>query len=419
MSLFNNFSLFKTSALEQIPEAQESKSDVLDIQFNGFSKTNKDIALKLSALYNGVSLISETIAALPIYKYKVDQNGSKIRVKEKINYLVNRNCNDYCSAFDMKDILVRSAILDGNGFILIIRDKDFNIQKLVPLKHSECDLRQINGTDEYMYYVSKQGYTGTYQYYEIINLCINSDDGVRGKGILEIGKETIGLGNALNNFMGATISNGAFMKGLITVPSSTTQPQREDLAAKIKRFFSGNNSGRVLVLPEDLKYQNISLSPSDVQLLQHQNFTISEIARLLKLSPHMIGGEEKSGNYGSLEQSNLNFLTYTLLPYLRRIEELFNQYLLSEDEKESGEYFFEFSIDNLLRTDKTSEIDYYTKAQAAGIMSINEIRTKLNLNKEEGLDIFTLSAFNAIVKDGEIVNTVMNETVQDPTQESE
>ena len=150
-----------------------------------------------------------------------------------------------------------------------------------------------------------------------------------------------------------------------------------------------------------------------------QEFNIGEIARLLKISPHLIGGEVKSGNYGTLEQSNLQFLQYTLLPYLRRIEELFNNFLLTEDEKESGDYFFEFNIDNLLRVNKSEEIDYYTKAIDAGIMSLNEVRTKLNLDQVEGLDIITLSKFNSIVQDGKIVNTVMNETVKQEQKEQQ
>lgn len=408
--------MFRTS---QQSQDSDTRSDVLDIQFNGFSKTNRNVALKLSALNMGISLISETIASLPIYKYHIEEDGSKVRVREKINYLLNRSCNEFVTSFDMKDLIIKSAILEGNGYILIVRDKDFNIQKLVPLKHSECDLRQINGTDEYMYYISKQGYTGEYQYYEVLNLCINSEDGVRGKGVLELGRETIGLGQAQQKFLGATISNGSYMKGLLTTPSNTSKDQRDELTEKIKRFFSGGNSGRVLVLPENLKYQNISLSPADVELLSMQEFNIAEIARLLKISPHMIGAEEKSGNYGSLEQSNLQFLQYTLLPYIRKFEDLCNMQLLSEDEKESGEYFFEFNIDNLLRINKKDEMDYYTKGIDAGIMSINEVRTKLNLNKEEGLDIFTLSKFNSIVKDGQIVNTVMNETVQESNQDTD
>lgn len=405
MGLFDRF----TNTPEPAPK--QDTGNVLDIQFNGFSKSNKDVAMKLSALYCGVNLISETIASLPIYKYKILEDGSKVRCKEKINYLLNRSANGYITSFDMKDALIKSAILEGNGFILIKRNNKFEIEKLIPLKKSECELRQINGTDEYMYYITKDGYKGEYQYYEVLNLCINSEDGINGVGILGYGRETLGLGTAQNNFMGATISNGSFTKGLLTTPSNISPEQRENLSQKIKQFFSGGNSGRVLVLPEDLKYSNISLSPADVELLKMQEFNISEIARLLKISPHMIGSNEKSGNYGNLEQSNLQFLQYTLLPYLRRIEELFNIQLLTEEEKEDGGTFFEFNIDNLLRTNKKDEIEYYAKAIDCGVMTLNEVRTKLNMNKEEGLDIFTLSKFNSIVKDGQVVNTIMNQTV--------
>lgn len=93
-----------------------STGNVLNIEFSGFSKSNRDIALKLSALYAGTNLISETIASLPIYKYKISEDGSKVRVNERINYLLNRSCNGYVTSFDMKDSIVKSAILDGNGY---------------------------------------------------------------------------------------------------------------------------------------------------------------------------------------------------------------------------------------------------------------------------------------------------------------
>ena len=111
MGLFDKFT--KSDNI-QINDTTKDTSRVLDIQFNGFSKTNRDIALKLSSLYAGTNLISETIAALPIYKYKISEDGSKIRCQEKINYLLNRSCNGYVTSFDMKDALIKSAILEGN-----------------------------------------------------------------------------------------------------------------------------------------------------------------------------------------------------------------------------------------------------------------------------------------------------------------
>ena len=126
--------------------------------------------------------------------------------------------------------------------------------------------RRINGTDEYLYYVSKEGYRGTYQYYEVLNLVTNSEDGVNGKGILELGRETIGLAGAQNSFMGATITNGSFTKGLLTTPANLSPEQRESLSQKIQSFFGGSNSGRVLVLPEDLKGKKIRVQQSQTNI---------------------------------------------------------------------------------------------------------------------------------------------------------
>lgn len=416
MGLFDKFTKSET-----VPMNSENinTGNVLNIEFNGFSKSNRDIALKLSALNAGINIISNTIASLPVYKYKIDENGSKIRVKEPINYLLNRSCDGQVTAFDMKNALIQSAIFEGNGYVLIVRDDMFNIEKLVPLKHSEVELRKVNLSDEYIYYISKENYVGTYQYYDVINLVNSTEDGIKGKGILEIGRDIIGLGNAQQRYMGSVISNGAYPKSLMRTPDNLSLTQREEIAQKTKNFFSGNNAGRIMVIPESLQYENISISPADLELLKSAEFTISEIARLLKISPHMIGGEVKSGNYATLEQSNMQFMMYTLNPLIRKIEEVLNMQLLTEEEKQSGDYFFEFNIANMLRSDRKTEMEYYTKALDAGIYSINEVRTKLNENKVDGLDVHLLSKFNAIIKDGEIINTVMNEKVEDTPQANE
>lgn len=136
MGIFDKFTKNET-----VPMNSENinTGNVLNIEFNGFSKSNRDIALKLSALYSGTNLISETIASLPIYKYKIEKDGSKVRVNEKINYLLNRSCNGFITSFDLKDTIIKSAILEGNGFALIVRNDNFEIEKLIPLKKQKLN----------------------------------------------------------------------------------------------------------------------------------------------------------------------------------------------------------------------------------------------------------------------------------------
>ncbi|CEQ26766.1 phage portal protein [Paraclostridium sordellii] len=374
--------------------------DITSSGFKGYSKTDEDIAMKISALNNGLSLISETLASLPLYKYRRLEDGSKVRVSDdKLHYLLNVACNQSTSAFNMKDTFIRQAILEGNGYLYIQR-KGNSISSLHLVEDVEQDP-----------YVTKDGLACKYKFklgdrektcnhHDMINLARYTKDGIKGKGILEHGKDVLGIANSLNQYQGATLENGAFIKGMMQVPNEMPQDERQSLTSKIRDFFSGKSSGSVLVLSKDIDFKPISLSPSDIEALKSSEFSVDEIARLLKVPPDMLKGTSNRS-----EQSDLYFLKYCLLAYIRQVEEVFNHYLLLESEK-NGEYFFEFNIDNLLRTDKATEMKYYRDGVEGGIFTINEARNKLNKKSIKGADILLLSKFNMIIdENGEKWNT--------------
>ncbi|MBX9179366.1 phage portal protein [Paeniclostridium sordellii] len=378
----------------------DMSSDISKSGFDGYSATKEDIALKISALNNGLSLISETLASLPIYKYHRLEDGSKVRVRDdRLHYLLNVACNQSTSSFNMKDTFIKQAILKGNGYLYIQR-KGNNISSL----HLVEDVQPKK-------YMTDDGLSCTYEFklgdremtcnnYEMINLARYSKNGIEGKGILEHGSDVLGIANSLNQYQGATLENGAFIKGMMKVPSEMNADDKRNLTSKMKEFFSGKSNGTVMVLNKDIDFIPISLSPSDIEALKSSEFSVDEIARLLKVPPDMLKGTSNRS-----EQSDLYFLKYCLLAYIRQVEEVFNHYLLLESEK-NGEYFFEFNIDNLLRTDKATEIKYYRDGVEGGIFTINEARNKLNKKSIKGADILLLSKFNMIIdENGEKWNT--------------
>ena len=378
----------------------DMSSDISKSGFDGYSATKEDIALKISALNNGLSLISETLASLPIYKYHRLEDGSKVRVSDdRLHYLLNVACNQSTSSFNMKDTFIKQAILEGNGYLYIQR-KGNNISSL----HLVEDVQPKK-------YMTDDGLSCTYEFklgdremtcnnYEMINLARYSKNGIEGKGILEHGSDVLGIANSLNQYQGATLENGAFIKGMMKVPSEMNADDKRNLTSKMKEFFSGKSNGTVMVLNKDIDFIPISLSPSDIEALKSSEFSVDEIARLLKVPPDMLKGTSNRS-----EQSDLYFLKYCLLAYIRQVEEVFNHYLLLESEK-NGEYFFEFNIDNLLRTDKATEIKYYRDGVEGGIFTINEARNKLNKKSIKGADTLLLSKFNMIIdENGEKWNT--------------
>lgn len=385
--------------------------------FKGYGKMKEDQAQKISALFSGTSIISETIAALPVYKYERLDDGSKVRVQDdKLNYLLNVASNDYTSSFNMKNTFIQSAILKGNGYLYIKRD---GVGNILSLNLVDADTVTVNKVE---YGKNDIGYTYKFKlndvdmeckYHELINLARYTKNGVEGIGVLQYGADVLGLASSQSRFLAATLENGAYTKGIVSVPDSTTDDDRKSLMMRFKEFFSGKNSGGTMVLPESIKYSPISLSPADLDVLKSSEFSIREIARLLRVPPHMLGDNSQS-TYGNLEQSNLHFLQYCLLSYIRQIEEVLNHFLLLESEK-NGQYFFEFNIDNLLRTDKTTEMNYYKNGLESGVFTINQVKNKLNIPSIEGGDITLLSRFNAIIKDGNIINPNMGISVDTDT----
>ncbi|MDK0740183.1 phage portal protein [Clostridium perfringens] len=405
MSILDNIkSMFNGNAEDGVVINRENDGSIFTNSFTGFGRQNRAKSEKLSALNAGMGLIADSIASLPVYKYKINKDGSKTKVKSKINYLLNSNCNQFTTSYNMKNMIIKDSIFYGNGYIKIVRDDNFEIKELIPLQQESVMLMTNDCGKSYYYQVTLNGQVERLEYYEVINLCSNSIDGVLGRGILVTGAETLGLASSQQLYSGATFENGIFAKGILYVDSNFSTEQRNKMMDKFKGFFSKGNSGRLLVLPNNTEYKPISLSPTDLDLLKEKEFTIQEIARLLKIRPELLGVNISSGNYKNLEEGNRQFLQFTLLPYLKNLEAVLNHYLLTETEKESGEYCFCFDLSSLMESDIKTQSEVLSKYVSSGIMSVKEVRNKLNLPFIEGTDSLTYTSFNSILKEGEFIN---------------
>lgn len=140
-----------------------------------------------------------------------------------------------------------------------------------------------------------------------------------------------------------------------------------------------------------MKYTPISISPNEAQFLETRKFQIDEIARIFRIPPHMVGDLEKS-SFSNIEQQSLEFVKYTLEPWLMRWEQSINRALLSPNEKST--YFVKFNVDGLLRGDYQSRMSGYATARQNGWMSANDIRELENLDlipAEEGGDLYLIN----------------------------
>ena len=156
-------------------------------------------------------------------------------------------------------------------------------------------------------------------------------------------------------------------------------------------FGGSANAHKVAVLEEGMKYTPISISPEQAQFLETRKFQINEIARIFRVPPHMVGDLEKS-SFSNIEQQSLEFVKYTLDPWVVRWEQSLSRALFTVDEKK--QYFCKFNVDGLLRGDYQSRMNGYATARQNGWMSANDIRELENLDRispEEGGDLYLIN----------------------------
>ena len=223
-------------------------------------------------------------------------------------------------------------------------------------------------------------------------------DGLVGYSPIAMAKNAIGMAIACEEFGAKFFANGASPSGVLEHPGTIKDPQRVREAWQ-SQFGGSSNAGKVAVLEEGMKYSPIGISPDQAQFLETRKFQIDEIARIFRVPPHMIGDLEKS-TFSNIEQQSLEFVKYTLRPWVSRWEQAMSQALLTPEER--TRYEIHFNVDGLLRGDYESRMNGYAVGRQNGWLSANDIRELENMNRipeEEGGDLYLINGNMTKLKD--------------------
>ena len=245
-------------------------------------------------------------------------------------------------------------------------------------------------------------------------------DGLVGYSPIAMAKNAIGMAIACEEYGAKFFANGAAPGGVLEHPGTIKDPAR--VRESWQAAFGGSsNSNKVAVLEEGMKYTPISISPEQAQFLETRKFQINEIARIFRVPPHMVGDLEKS-SFSNIEQQSLEFVKYTLDPWIIRWEQSMARVLLSLDEKK--DLFIKFNLEGLLRGDYQSRMNGYSIARQNGWMSANDIRELENLDRiptEQGGDLYLINGSMLPLGHAgayaDINPTETEETNEDPSEE--
>ncbi len=368
--------------------------------FMGGSSAGKSVtersAMQMTAVYSCVRILAEAVAGLPLHFYKYNNDGSKSKaIDSNLYHLLHDEPNPEMSSFVFRETLMTHLLLWGNAYAQIIRNGKGEVIALYPLMPNKMSVdRDENGVLYYTYQRSqeegKESGTVTLSTRDVLHIPGLGFDGLVGYSPIAMAKNAIGLAIATEEYGAKFFANGAAPSGVLEHPGTIKDPAR--LRENWNATFGGSaNSGKVAVLEEGMKYTPISISPEQAQFLETRKFQINEIARIFRVPPHMVGDLEKS-SFSNIEQQSLEFVKYTLDPWIIRWEQSLNRALLNVEEKKV--YFFKFNVEGLLRGDYQSRMQGYATARQNGWMSANDIRELENLDKipaESGGDLYLVN----------------------------
>lgn len=359
---------------------------------------NERSAMQMTAVYSCVRILAEAVAGLPLHLYQYKEDGGKERaIDNNLYHLLHDEPNKEMSSFIFRETLMTHLLLWGNAYAQIIRNGKGEVVALYPLMPNKMQVdRDENGELYYIYTRSSdeaktmEGVTVYLTPRDVLHIPGLGFDGLVGYSPIAMAKNAIGLAIATEEYGAKFFANGAAPSGVLEHPGTIKDPSR--LRENWNSTFGGSaNSGKVAVLEEGMKYTPISISPEQAQFLETRKFQIDEIARIFIVPPHMVGDLEKS-SFSNIEQQSLEFVKYTLDPWVIRWEQSLSRALLNEDEKRK--YFFKFNLEGLLRGDYESRMSGYAVARQNGWMSANDIRELENMDKipaEDGGDLYLIN----------------------------
>ncbi len=346
---------------------------------------NERSAMQMTAVYACVRILAEAIASLPLHVYRYNDTGGKEKeIQHPLYMLLHDEPNPEMSAFSFRETLMTHLLLWGNAFSQIIRNGRGEVIALYPLMPDRMTVDRDNAGRLYYAYTRSDGDARTLGQKSTVVLAPPNVlhipglgfDGLVGYSPIAMAKNAIGMGLACDEYGASFYQNGAQPGGVLEHPGVVKDPKR--VRDSWNAIYQGSgNAHRVAVLEEGMAYKPISISPEQAQFLETRKFQIDEIARIFRVPPHMVGDLDKS-SFSNIEQQSLEFVKYSLAPWIARWEQAMQRALFSQDEKKR--FFMRFNVEGLLRGDFKSRIESYAVGIQNGFYCPNDVRNLENMN---------------------------------------
>lgn len=376
--------------------ARESKVNVTD-----------ERALQISTVYRCIRLIAETAGSLPMKGYAGNPLDSSVdRVELPSSHWLPQLIeypNEIMTGAEWREAMYAQMAGWGNGYSSIVPNDAGRAVELWPYTPAKMRVDRLQDQTLQYTYPNWQGSPQVKPAGRVFHLRAFGVDGAMGLSPLALARESMGLAVGAERYAGSFFGTGGRPSGIMTSEKLLTDPQREQIRKEYGSIADGTDEKRLWVLEANLKYQAVTVSPEDMQMLQTRSFQTADIANFFGVPLFLLNQTEKVTSWGTgLEQQNLGFLAYTLRPYLRRMIDTWNMFMIPLPER--GKVFVDIDVEAMLELDSAAKQALFASYTTNGIATRNEVRRRLKWPRstEKNADALTVQvALTPIEKLGE------------------
>jgi HK97 family phage portal protein len=365
--------LFRYRVGKYNPQNLEAEMGINPIVRSGVNVTEQS-ALAISTVYACVNKIASTIASLGLEIYVRDGRNVEVANVHPAYELITSAPNEHQNAFDFWENLLCSALMYGCGYAVIERNARGYAERLVPVSYYDVDVKEVDG--ERVYVIRDYGAVTQANMLEIS--CMG------GMSPIRLHRENMGLAKAAQDFGSEYFGQKGQMTGVL----ASEQPLRKEQMDVIQNSWNASamNAGTKL-LPFGFKYQRITITPDEAQFIETRKFQAEEICRIYSVPTALVQLPSQT-TFNNVEQQNLQFARHTIAPWAKRIEQEIDRKLVQSFER--PDIYSKFDLSDLYKGDLAARTNYYTQLLSSGVISINEVRQKENLNPVDGGDVLTV-----------------------------
>jgi HK97 family phage portal protein len=364
--------------------------DELADYLTNYSHVSEESGMRLAAVYSCIYVLSSNLAQLPLHVMR--RVGDKVEkaTDHPAYWLLHDEPNEYLSSYDWRETAQAHAVGWGNSLSKLVRNRKGELQQIVQAKAYGNSINTLSGRLYYGFNHPDEGLQ-TVSHYDCIHIKAFGSNQRWGKSPITQHAEAIGLGLAAQGYGLQFFQGGGRPTGVLSakgVMNDKTFASLLELWKKSKTQLQ-QDTNKTLLLPADLDYKAITIAPNDAQFLETRKMTRSEIAGIFNVPAHMINDLEKA-SFSNITESSINFVRYTMMPYIMKWEQELNRKIFTAQERKAG-YYVKFNVKGLLRATPKEQAEIVASGINAGYLNRNEARMLDDMNPVEGLDEYLIS----------------------------